>query len=630
VQDSSEDDKKRRGSAPALSDVVDFLGEHAPFDAVDRAALERVGAASEVEFHRAGTTIFSQGAGPVEHLRVVRSGAVEVVLDQRVLDRMESGEPFGHASMLSGLPTGFAARAAEDTLCYRIPADVAREVLARPEGMRYVARSLLEWPAEAAGAAPVAAPDASHVPVGAMIRGAPVVCAPDTPIREAARLMTAAVQTSVVVDLGDGSLGILTDRDLRTRVLAAGLPGDAPVSAAMTAPAYTCRPDRLAGELLLDMLDRDLRHYPVVSAAGQLLGVVSDADLVAVETRSSFHLRQAISRSESLQDLVAAARELRPLVIALHEARLAASNITAIYTVVVDALTRRLIELAIASRSIALPSFSWLALGSQARREAAPGSDIDSAIVWFGDVEEAEARPALQGIGTDVVAGLKACGLRPDERRVTASDALVVRSLESWRRAVRSWLEDPHQQQALILVSVFIDSRPVWGIHMGSPLADTFRNAPRNEVLLRLLARFALVNRPPTGFLRGLVVEHSGEHRGALDLKHGGLLPIADLARWAGMAAGLTSASTRERLQAAADAGTLSRSDAQTLADAFDLIAELRLGHQVARLRAGLAPDDYVDPGTLSELTRSHLKEAFRAIASVQKRLASELSLGVR
>jgi CBS domain-containing protein len=195
---------------------------------------------------------------------------------------------------------------------------------------------------------------------------------------------------------------------------------------------------------------------------------------------------------------------------------------------------------------------------------------------------------------------------------------------------VRSWLEQPRQEQALILISVFLDSRPVWGVHMGSPVADTFATAPRNDVLLRLLARFALSYRPPTGFMRGLVVEHSGEHRGRLDLKHGGLLPIVDLARWAGMAAGVTAASTRERLEAAADAGTLSAADARTLLDAFELITDLRLTHQVEQLRVGRAPDDHVDPGALSELTRSHLKEAFRAIASVQKRVAAELSLGVR
>ncbi|HEV3284768.1 MAG TPA: putative nucleotidyltransferase substrate binding domain-containing protein [Solirubrobacteraceae bacterium] len=618
-------------SVPALSDVVDFLGAHVPFDTLERTDLERIAAATEVEFDLAGSTIFSQGAGPVEHLRVVRSGAVEVVLNERVLDRLEPGELFGHASMLSGLPTGFAARAAEDTLCYRIPADVARELLSRPEGIRYVTRSLLEIPAEAAGALPHgSALDSSNVPVGTLLRGAPVLCPPDTSIRDAARMMTEAAQGAAVIALGDGSFGILTDRDLRTRVLGAGMTGDAPVSAAMTAPAYTALPDRLAGEVLLDMLDRDLRHYPVVGATGELLGVLSSSDLVAIETRSSFHLRQSIGRAQSVDELVTAARELRPTVIALHDARVDAANIAAIYTVVVDALTRRLLELAVRARGGTAPSFAWLALGSQARREALPGSDVDSALVWFGAGDDQEIGVELHGIGTDVVAGLEACGLHRDPHGVTAANGLVVRSLDSWRRAARSWLERPTQEQALILVSVFVDSRPVWGVHMGTPVADTFRDAPRNETLLRLLGRFALSYRPPTGFLRGLVVEHSGEHRGRLDLKHGGVLPIVDLARWAGMAAGVTSASTRERLHAAAEAGTLIPSDARTLEDALDLIGELRLEHQMDRLRAGIAPDDYVDPATLSGLTRSNLKEAFRAIASVQKRVASELSLGLR
>jgi CBS domain-containing protein len=618
-------------SAPALSDVVDFLGARAPFHSVDRANLEEVASSAEVEFHLAGATIFSQGAEPVEHLRVVRTGAVEIVHDERVLDRLESGELFGHASMLSGLPPGFAARAAEDTLCYRIPAEVARGLLARPEGMRYVARSLLALPAEAVGGPPpVQSPDAGHRPVGALIRGAPVLCHPSTPIKEAARLMTEAAQTSVVIDLGDGSLGILTDRDLRTRVVAAGLSGEEPVSAAMTAPAYTCRPDRLAGDVLLDMLDRNLRHYVVVSATGELVGVVGDSDLVAGETRSSFYLRQAISRARSVDELVVAARDLRPTVIALHDARVAAANISAIYTVVLDALTRRLLELAVAERDGVSPSFAWLALGSHARREATPASDLDSAIVWFGDPDSVQVRDELHGIGKQVVAGLERCGFPRDAQGVTAAEALVVRSLESWQRAVRSWLEQPRQEQALILISVFLDSRPVWGVHMGSPVAETFVTAPRNDVLLRLLARFALSYRPPTGFMRGLVVEHSGEHRGRLDVKHGGLLPIVDLARWAGMAAGVTAASTRERLEAAAEAGTLSAADARTLLDAFELISDLRLTHQVEQLRVGRAPDDHVDPSALSELTRSHLKEAFRAIASVQKRVAAELSLGVR
>jgi CBS domain-containing protein len=613
-------------------DVVAFLRAHPPFDAFDAETLGRVAASVEVEFHPALTTIFSQGSEPVQYLRVIRSGLVQIVHDGRVLDELGEGELFGHASMLSGLPTGFEARAAEDTLCYRIGADMARELLGAPAGLRFVARSLLEpWAEEARAAAEQEPPlDPAQQPVHSLLRDPALVCEPSTPIRAVAQAMAAAPATSMVIKLDHGTLGIITDRDLRSRVIAGGLSTDAPVSEAMSAPAYTCPPDRLGGDVLLDMLDRGIRHFPVVSARNEILGVIEDLDIVAGQTRSSFFLRQRIARAESVQELADVASELRDAVVTLSDARVAAATVMAVYAVVVDALTRRLLEMAIAERGKPPAAFAWLALGSQARRETAPSADVDSAIVWFGDRDDAEVRSFLTGLGAAVVANLESCGFPADEHGASASSPVFVRSLESWQRAARSWIADPTQEQALILVSVLVDSRPVWGIHTGTPVSDAFRPARENPALLRLLARFALSHRPPTGFLRGLVVEHSGEHRGRLDLKHGGLIPIVDLARWAGMAAGVASASTTERLRAAAQAGTLESSDEHTLRDAFEFISRLRLRHQVEQLRRGEAPDDYVDPASLSALTRTHLREAFRAIASIQRRMSSELLSPVR
>ena len=558
---------------------------------------------------------------------VVRSGAVAIVLHGRVLDLLGPGELFGHSSMLSGLPTGFAARADEDAECYRIPADVARPMLGRPAGLRYVARSLLEMVDEAGGAEPALNP--AQRPVAELLRSPLVLCTPETSIRDAAQQMTDAGATSVVVSSGDGgALGIVTDRDLRSRVVASGLDAGAPISAAMSSPAYTVAADRVGGEVLLDMLDRCIRHLPVVAPTGEVIGVVEDGDLVAVGTRSSFHLRAAIARARTVEEVTEAAAGLMPTVVALHDARVAASDVAAIHAVVADALVRRLLELTVAELGAPAVPFAWLALGSVARREAAPSSDIDSALVWYGD--DPDAGPALRAIAERVVAGLERCGLPADPKGALASKPLFARSYDAWEGAARSWLENPTQEKALILVSLIVDGRAVWGIHTGPPVPEAFRDARRHPELLRLLARFALSYRPPTGFLRGLVVEDSGAHRGRLDLKHGGLIPIVDLARWAGMAAGVTSASTPARLRAAADAGTLSAGDARTLEEAFELIFGLRLAHQVAQLKAGERPDDFLDPRTLSPLTRATLKEAFRAVASVQRRINAEMRLGAR
>jgi CBS domain-containing protein len=444
-------------------------------------------------------------------------------------------------------------------------------------------------------------------------------------------MLTAAHATSAIVDLGQVRLGILTDRDLRARAVATGLTGDAPVAAAMSAPAYTSPPDRLGGDVLLDMLDRGFRHFPVVSATGTILGVIEEIDLVAVQTRSSFYLSRRIAGAQTVDEVVDAARELRPTVIAMHDARVGSSNVAAVYSVVVDALTRRMLELSVAEADDVGVEFAWLALGSQARREALPSSDVDSAIVWFDASDDpAVVKSRLHAVASTVVSRLQACGLRADEHGATASDPRFVRSLDSWQRAVRSWIADPTQEKALVLVSVLVDSRPVWGVHTGTPVADGFRLAPSNPALLRLLARFALSHRPPTGFFRGLVVEPTGEHRGQLDLKARGVVPIVDLARWAGISAGVTSASTGERLRAAAAGEVLSEAHARTLEDALTLITDLRVEHQVEQMRTGGEPDDFVNPATLSGLTRRYLREAFRAVASVQKHVTAELKLGTR
>ncbi len=620
-----------------MEDIAGFLAAHPPFDAVDADELARVAAVTETENFPAGKTIFSQGTGPVGHLRIVRAGSVEIIHDGQVLDLLGPGELFGHASMLSGLPTGFEARAGEDTLCYRIPADVIGPLLARPDFLRFIARSIVGG--RTGGGERVPPADPVQRPVETLIRTPPLVCSPGEPIREAAKRMTADRASAILVRSG-GSLGIVTDYDLRSRVVAAGVSPDTPVSAIMSAPAHTVGAGSLVGDVLLDMLERGVHHVPVLSAAGEVLGVVDGGDLIAAEARGPFLLRRAIDLATSAADLAAASAGLDPMIIALHDARVAAEHVAAIRCVVLDALTRRLIELAVAEAGEPPAPFTWFALGSLARRETVPSSDVNSALAWQDSADARAAGDYMARVARAVDEGLRACGLQPDEHGASASNPLFARPLSSWQAAARELSEDPTREKALILVSVISDSRPLWGCGPsaggagqageGVSVADTLWQARGRPDLLRLLARFALQFRPPTGFLRDFVVEHSGERRGQLDIKHGGMIPIVDLARWAGMAAGVASCSTVGRLRAAEAAGTLDGPDARTLIEAFGFIFALRLDHQVGQLRRGEPPDDFIDPKTLNPLARSYLREAFRAVASVQSGIAAELSLGIR
>jgi CBS domain-containing protein len=611
-----------------MDDRAAFLRAHPPFDTLDNAALKAVAAAAEPRSYAAGATILGQATPAPAFAHVIRSGAVELVVDGRVLDLLGEGEMLGYAAMLAELPVGFTARAAEDAVLYRIPEALLRPVLERPAALRFVARALAEGVALLERRERTAVADPSDRPVRELLRAPPIVCEPATTVQEAARRMADAGATCVLVELG-ATVGIVTDHDLRTRVVAAGAGPDTRIDAVMTAPAWSVAEDRSGAEALLEMLDRGVRHLPVRDAHRQLLGVVDDVDLMAGEHRAPFHARARIARAADPAAVAEAAAGLPQTVIALHDAHVAAPTISRVIASIHDSATRRLIELARADLDVPAVPVVWLALGSFGRREPYPGSDGDSALVWRGP-DDPEVRDGLRALAERVVAGLSASGIRPCPDGVRATNPAFARPVEGWERAIAAWREEPDRGRGLMLLSVAVEGAPVWGAaDLAADLGAAVAGTRRHPDTLRRIAIAALSRRPPTGFLRGFVLE-DGARKGLLDIKRGGLQPIVDLARWSAMAAGVAGASTSARLDAAEAAGTLDAGDAAVLRDAFALISALRMEHHVERLRLGLAPDDLIDPTRLTPLTRSSLKQAFRAVAAVQRGIATQLGLSAR
>jgi CBS domain-containing protein len=610
-----------------MHDIAEFLRRHPPFDTLDEEALAAVAASAEVEFFAAGATIADSEAAWA-YGYVVRRGSVELVIGDRLMDVMGEGELFGYLSVLLDEPLGFTARAAEDTLLYRMPDEAIEPMLERPAAARFVARSMTRRVQMLANRerVPVASP--AGRPVRELIRAEPLLCDPSTTVRDAARRMLDGGVTCAVVDLGD-RLGIVTDRDIRARVVAAGAGPDTPLSEVMSAPAWTVAADRTGTEALLEMLDHGVRHLPVLDAQRRLIGVLDDVDLMSSERRAPFRIREQIARGPDAAAVAEAALQLPDTVIALHDADLPAAAISRAIASVHDSAARRLIELAHADLGAPPVPYTWLATGSFGRFEPFPGSDIDCAIAWDGPDDDLELRRALQTLAERVLADLAGCGFQADTNGVVASNPLFARSIDAWEEAAHAWVEDPDRDRGLMLMSVVVESDPVWGATSAAErISNAFANSPKRRLLLRRLAQAAIAARPPTGFRRHRVL-HLGREVKALDIKKGGLLPIESLARWSGLSAGVGAATTRARIEASEAAGTLSSDHAAILRDAFELVCELRMEHQVSQLRRRQPPDNLIDPAGLTPLTRTSLKEAFRAVARIQRVVGNQIELGM-
>jgi len=610
-------------------DIAGFLSRYPPFDSLSADRLEAIAASVEIEHLSEGTVVLQQGGASSEHLYVVRKGAVEVLDEGRLLDLLGEGEVFGQFSLLSSESPTATVRAHEDTLCYLIPASVADEILGTTAGQAFVVGSLYR---ALRAAKEDSAPDGDLqlTAVRTIVRREPVTADPDLSVAEAAARMTAERVSSLLIPM-DGGWGILTDRDLRSRVVAVNGDLNAPIRTVATFPALRLDGETPAGEALLRMFSDGVHHFPVQDSDGSIAGIVTDTDLMGLSRHTPFAIKSSIERADSAEAVAEAGRGLPQVVVAMVTVNANPVDVGRVVAMTVDAMTERLLQLGVAAQGAPPCAWAWLSLGSAARHEQALKTDQDHALaIDPAPGELATVDPYFASLAEFVTAGLESAGIPRCNGDAMATMSALRKPIGDWVETFLGWIDDPDPVSS-ILASIGYDFRQVAGpLQAELVLDDAIRQARSHPAFLRSLGRRALDLRPPTGFFRNLVVAHGGEHAGRLDVKHGGISIVNNLARAYAVSAGLTAKGTVARLEGAVATGTLEAETGGELVEAFHFLWDVRLRHQAEQVRTGQEPDDFVDPATLGPLARTGLKEAFRVLGRGQRLLASELGVTQR
>jgi CBS domain-containing protein len=458
------------------------------------------------------------------------------------------------------------------------------------------------------------------VPVSSLVQRAAVFCESGTRIREAAGLMAMESVTVLLVRARDG-LGIVTDADLRTKVLAGELCPQARVSTIMTTPVRTIRGDRLAPEASIEMALSGVDHLVVVDAHSRVIGVISAADLNRVDASSPFALKMSISTARDEEEVVSAAAHLPQVFVQLMDAHLAAVDVSRVLALHSDALTVRLLDLAMERHGPAPVAYSWIALGSAARGELTLASDQDNALV-YEDADDPRVDAYFARLAADVGGGLARCGFHADVFGVSAGE-------RRWRMSETEWIRDLAECLAtrdlvhLVRAATVLDMRAVVGdLAILEPFAKFIGKAPLFPGFLDRLARTATGLPSPLAGLR---------HRltGPFDIKKAAARPIVNLARFHALANGVTAAGTLDRLVAVEELRVLDAETAASLREAFATVSLVRLEHHAAAARAGRPLDDAIDPQQLAPLARLGLQAALRAIVTAQKAVLRRVPLAV-
>lgn len=577
-----------------LDDLIDLLAACPAFAEIDRNVLADLAHGAEIAYVDAATA-------PVTAALVVQRGGL-IVRDgaNRSLDLVARGEFCAPADDARLDPI-------EPSMVVWLP-DRAIDVAwsAAPAG----ATRVLDRPTRTIDLQTAAVRTLMHVPLRTADAGE--ACA------EVAARMTAHRVSSVIVL--DDRVGIVTDRDLRSRLIARALPPSTPIGDIATWDVRTIDAGVPVFEALIEMLVAGIHHLPVTDE-GRLVGMLSANDVLELGVRSPLHLRMAIDRARTADAIAVALADLPDAVGALLAAGTTARDVGRVVATVTDRVQRRLLALAFAERGDPPGRFGWIAFGSQARGEQTLHSDQDHGLLLPDDCDD-DCDAWWRDTAAWVVDGLETCGYARCSGGVMAVNDAWRHSVSGWRRAFGDWIARPSETHVMDSTIAF-DLRSVTGrLQVRELLAPVIATAADNGVFLARLARDATRHRPPLGFFGGFAVERSGEHKGSFDIKAGVMLPIADIARLHAVARGSADIATDVRL-AGAEAGQLSPDLAATLRAGYELATGLRLRRHLERHAAGAPADNWLDPDDLDALVRAQLRETFKAVRVAQHSIES-------
>jgi len=600
--------------AQDMDRVRSFLAGVHPYDSLAPEELARAAARFEpldlpegAEIYRAGETL--------RGLYLIVSGRVEVTdATGAAVSLLQARNSFGERGLVRGGVAVTTARAAAPVALLMLPRDeFHRQIAASPAFARFFDRARV---------APVsggAAPDLATQRVGDLLRRGPVTVPPTAGVQAAAALMRDAhVSCLVVTGPDDALLGIVTVRDMTGKALAAGLPPDTPVAQIMTRDPLSLPPSALGSDLLNLMLERGIGHVPVTEGA-RVVGVLTQTDLTRFQAVSSGAMVRDIAAADSAAGMAEVTARLPQLLGQLVGAGNRHEVTTRLVTDIADACTRRL--LALAERRLGAPpvDYLWAACGSQGRQEQTGISDQDNCLILSDAFDPAAHGAYFEALAREVCAGLDTCGYFFCPGDMMATTPRWRQPLRVWRDYFARWIAAP-DAEAQMLASVMFDLRPIGGTAalFEGLQAETLAAARRNSIFVGHMVANSLKHTPPLGLFRGFATVRSGEHKNTLDLKMNGVVPVVDLGRLYALRGGLPVVNTRARLEAALAAGVISGTGGRDLIDAYDLIAQTRLDRQATELRAGRSPDNFMPPSDLSDLQRSHLRDAFVVVRTMQ------------
>ncbi|MFO8032743.1 MAG: DUF294 nucleotidyltransferase-like domain-containing protein [Desulfohalobiaceae bacterium] len=627
------------------SHLVDFLSQVTPFDMLPEQELQRAAQELSKSHHYRDMVLFVQNKTMLNSVYILMEGRLEQYIQEgeqkSLLGFLEEKSIYGGLSILFNKGISIrTVRTLEDSTFYCLPKELFLDLCSHyPEFTSFFteqfSQKMLQKPyvhfiAQSARTEDPSNPGFLNLTLQDIFSRDYISCRQDMSIQEAAQLMTSKKRSSAVITDQEGkSIGLLTDHDLRRKVVAQAYSARNPVQDVASGPLITMPAQSQIFEAILQMMKHDIKHLAVTDNSQNLLGIATEQDLLMAQGRSPVYLMREIQLADSVQELRARQRQLPGLIKSLIDSGAKANHLNRIITEISDAILKKIIRFALEEMQAPPVDFAFMIMGSEGRKEQTLKTDQDNAIV-FRDVpeeQEKEVQEYFLQLGEKICAWLDQAGYSFCEFEIMAQTPKWCQPLRVWKQYFRQWIHEA-EPEALLHSSIFFDFRRGFGQkELLQELRDyLFQTLAGWIGFYRHFAENALHFKPPLDFFGNLVLQSKQGSKNYLDIKSPMRL-IVDFARIYALQNKIETTNTLDRLEEIHLQGALDKQDYEELAHAYSFLMHMRLSHQAHLLVEENQPaDNMILPKSLTHIERQALKEAFKRIRIAQGKMRMELT----
>lgn len=624
--------------------IRSFIQDYPPFTFLAEAELSDLAKRVSVRYCPPETTLFAAGEPIGDSVYLIREGAIHLYDGDQLVDTCDEGDLLGVRPLLADQPHLLTARVQEETLVYLIPGSAFRQKLeSHPSAALYLARLVAEDTQRRFGArsgADLLTDGKQEHAFTDMLRivpkRRPVTCRPTCTIREAAQIMTAEKVSSIIVtDTQHRPVGIVTDKDLRRQVATGNLGIDQPITELMSAPVRTAPRKQTLADVQIDMIKHSIHHLVVTrdgTDQSEVVGVVTEHDVLVTQGQHPAVFLRRIHRATEATELADLRTKAEQLLRQYLDQEVSIAFMANVMTAINDEIIQRIIEwtlrdLEAEGHGNPPAPYCWLTLGSEGREEQLLRTDQDNALIFQpgGDAPLEHCRTFFLELARRVTEELATVGFVYCPADMMASNPRWCLSLSEWQAQFSTWIDEP-DPKAVMYTSIFFDYRPVCGeADLATRLTGhIFQDLEKKELFLRYLAREAVQKKPPLSFFRSFVVERSGEHKDAFDLKARAMMPLADAARVLTLASRIGKENnTFRRFERLAELEPQNADLYREAAAAYEILMRYRAAKGLKQGDSGR----YIYPDSLSKLERINLRHCFKSVRELQSLLITRFQL---